>query len=87
MQKGDLGDLLGDRKNDVEIFHRQQFGLPAFQPLGSLRALTLRTVAVAARVVGVAFFSAVIAFFEVATEDGSTANLDGPHDTKFLQGQ
>jgi hypothetical protein len=74
--EGYWGDLLGDSKNDVEVFHRQQFGLPAFEPLGPLRALTLRTVAVAARVVSVAFFSAVVAFFEVATEGRLTTGRD-----------
>jgi hypothetical protein len=85
--EGYLGDLLGDGKNDVEIFHRQQFGLPAFEPLGPLRALTLRAMAVAARVVRVAFFSAVVALFEMATEGRSAANLDGPHNTQLLQGK
>ena len=31
--EGDLGYLFGNCENDVEIFHRQQFGLPVFQPL------------------------------------------------------
>jgi hypothetical protein len=37
--ESDLGDLLGNRKNDVEVFHGQQLGLPAFEPLYPLRAL------------------------------------------------
>src|SRR5277367_4193269 len=38
--EGDPGDLFGNGENDVEIGDRQQFGLPAFQPFGSLRSLT-----------------------------------------------
>jgi hypothetical protein len=85
--EGDLGDLLGDGKNHVEVFDRQQFGLSAFQPLGALRALTFRAMAVAARVVSVAFFSAVVALFEVATEGCGAADLDGSHNTELLQGK
>src|ERR1035438_921161 len=42
-------------------------------------------VAVPAGVVGVAFFSAVVALFEMATEGRSATNLDGSHDAQLLQ--
>jgi hypothetical protein len=40
-----------------------------------------------AGVVSVTSCVAVVAFFEVATEDCRSANLDGPHDTQLLQGK
>ncbi len=85
--KGDLGDRLGNRENDVEVGHRQQFGLSASRSVafGPLRPLALRAVAVPAGVVGVTRFRAVVAFFEMTTKDRGATNLDGSHDTQLLQ--
>ena len=38
--EGDLGDLCGHGEDDVEVGHRQQFGLARFQPFGARQALT-----------------------------------------------
>ena len=82
--KGDFSDLRGNCEDDVKVFDRQQFGLPAFEPLCSLRSLAFRAVAVPAGIIGVSFCVAVAAFFLVATESRGAAYLDGPHDTQLL---
>ena len=83
--KGEAGDLLRQREDDVEVLTliaagqvtlspdkqshatslvvRQQFSLPAFEPLHAIRALTFRAVAVAAGVIAVARVTALAAFF------------------------
>jgi hypothetical protein len=46
--KGDLGDLIRDSEDHMEVFDRQQFGLAAFDPFGALGILTLGAVPVPA---------------------------------------
>jgi len=41
--KGDAGNLLRNREDNMEVFDRQPFSPPAFQPLGALRVLALTT--------------------------------------------
>jgi hypothetical protein len=84
VEKGDFRDLRGHGKDDVKVFDRQQFGLPAFEPLCALRPLAFGAVAVPAGVVSVSGGVAAVAFFEVATERRRTADLDGPHDAQLL---
>jgi hypothetical protein len=71
----------------MEIFDRQQFGLPVFQPLGPVGVLAFWAVAVPAGVVSVLDSFAVVAFFGMATEDCRAANLDGSHDAQLLEGK
>jgi hypothetical protein len=47
--KRQTADLLGERKYNVEIGDRQQFGLPLCQPLCARRCLTLWAMSVATR--------------------------------------
>src|ERR1700687_5697165 len=49
--ESNVGDRLGDSEDHVEVFHRQQLGLPLFEPLGARQTLALGTVPVAARAV------------------------------------
>ena len=51
--EGDLGDLFRQREDDVKIFDRQQFPLPAFEPLRTRQTLALGAMPVPAGVVGV----------------------------------
>src|SRR5262245_40048884 len=76
----DLGDWRGQRKDDMEVGHRQQLGLPRGEPFGAGQALALRAVPVAAGVVGDTDQTAVRAALDVATEHCRPARLDGAHD-------
>ena len=65
------GDLRGCRRNgedEVEVFHRQQFGLTGGEPLGAGLALALRAVLVAAGIVGVTDAAALPAVLDMAAE-------------------
>jgi hypothetical protein len=79
--KGDSGQLFRDGEHDMEISDRQQFGLPVFEPLCTLRVLALRAMSVAAGVIGYARVVALAAFFGMTAEHGGTADLDCPHHT------
>src|SRR5437588_6834485 len=48
--ESDLSDLFGHSENNMEVFDRQQFRLPAFKPLCPVGVLALRTMAVPAGV-------------------------------------
>jgi hypothetical protein len=62
-----------NRKNDVEVFDRQEFGLAFLQPTGSCERLALGTVAVATRVICDMAVPALIAFLHVASQSSGTA--------------
>lgn len=76
----DLGDLRREGKDEVEIWHLQQFGLPHVEPFSTRQPLTLRAVPVTATVVRAACQSAVAALLRVTTERSSTTGLDCCHD-------
>src|SRR5215470_15159789 len=80
-------ELFGQRKHDMEILHRKQFRLPLLEPLGTVQRLTLRTVAIAAGVVGDTFLLALIALFDVAAQRSRAAKFNGPQGTQMLQRQ
>src|ERR1700730_821923 len=78
---GDVGDLSRQREHDVEIRHRQQLFLALGQPLARRRSLTLRTVPVAAGIVGDLGMAAllVLAARDMAAERCRAAVLDRRH--------
>ena len=76
--------MFGNREDDVEVLDRQQFFLPAFQPLQPVITLTLWTVAVAARVVSDANVIALAAFFDMAAQYGRAAGFDSAHHAQWL---
>ena len=78
--EGDGRDRRGQREHDVEIGNRQQFGLAIRQPLRPRRSLTLRTMPIAARVVGDARRAAIVAGLDVAAERRRSARRDRAHD-------
>jgi hypothetical protein len=47
--EGEIGDRRRHGEHDVEIRHRQQFGLSRLQPIGARQALALGAMPVAAR--------------------------------------
>ena len=73
-------------KTDHE-FYGLYTSAEAFNPLGALRVLTLRTVTVAARVVRDAGEIALAAFFDMAAERGGATHFDGAHDAQLLKRQ
>ena len=76
----DGGDLRGQRKHDVEIGNRQQFGFARLHPSFRRRPLAFRAMAVAARVVGDAHMGAVLASLDMAAERFGATNLYRRHD-------
>ena len=64
----DVGDGRGQREDDVVVLHRQQIGLPGFQPTLGRMTLALRAVAVAAGVVGHLIGTAATAAQDMATQ-------------------
>ena len=85
--EGDVGDLGGQREDDVEVADRQQVGLALGQPGARGGALALGAVPVAAGVVGDAPVAAVLAGLDVTAEGGGAAVLDRRHDLELLQAQ
>ena len=77
--KGDRGDRSRQCENDVEIGNRQQVGFSRGEPRGSGWPLTLRTVPVAARIIGDARHAAVVASLHVAAERLGPARHDRAH--------
>jgi hypothetical protein len=67
--EGDLGDRRGQGEDEVEIGNRQEFGLPVRQPLRPRLPLTLRTMTIAAGVVGDPRDAAVVASLDMPAED------------------
>ena len=78
---GDGGDLLRQGEDDVEVFDRQQLGLPILQPLSAHERLALRAMPVAAAVERNALVPAGVALLDVATQRRRATVLYGGHDT------
>jgi hypothetical protein len=89
--EGDADKFFGNGENDMKVFNRQQFGLPAFKPFCPLRVLALRAMAdpegTPAGVIRVAGVIALAAFFDMAAGHGGTADFDGAHDAQLLERQ
>ena len=78
--KSDRGDRRGKCKDEVEIGYRQQVGLTRGEPLGPGSPLTLRTVPIAAGIIGDARQAAVVASLDVPAQClGSTRNNGAHH--------
>jgi hypothetical protein len=71
-------------EDDVEVRHRQEQRLLRHQPLGSLGALTLRAVAIAAGVIGDVLGPTVFALLHVPTQGRRPTALDGAEDAPLL---
>src|SRR5690349_14413927 len=82
--ESDAGDLFRDSEDNMKILYRQQFRFSTLQPLGAFRVLTLRAMPIAAGIIRDQNVLALAALFDMATEGGCTADLDGAHDTQLL---
>ena len=82
--QGEGCEVSGKCEDDVGVRHRQHFGLARLGPGRLSAALTLRAVAVAARVVGDPPAPAGVAFVDVAAQRGRSARQDGLDDGALL---
>ena len=74
--KRQAADLQRQRKYNVEVRDRQQFGLPVGQPFGARHGLAFWAMPIAARIIGDDLMSAVVALLNilhVAAEGGRAA--------------
>jgi hypothetical protein len=78
--EGDFGGRRRQCEHDVEIWHRQQFGLALGQPRCPRRALAFRAMAVAAGIIGDTNEAAFRAALDMAAERRGPARLDRAHD-------
>jgi hypothetical protein len=85
--ESDLCDWRRQRKDDVEVRHRQQLGLSVGQPFGTRQPLALRAVPVAAGIVGDAKPAAAVALFEMTAQRRRAAGFDGAHNTALAAAQ
>ena len=76
----DLGHWRRQGEDHVVVGHRQQLGLARLEPLGARQTLALRTMSIAAGVVGAADQPAVAALLDVPTKHGRATGLDRRHD-------
>ena len=74
--ESDLGRRRRQGEDDVEVGNRQQLGLASGEPFRSRRPLTLRAMAVSARVVGDAGEPAVVAALDMTAERRRAAGRD-----------
>jgi hypothetical protein len=83
----DVGDGRRQREDHVVILHRQQIGLPGFEPTLGSTALALRAVPVAARVGRDLIGAAAPAAQDMATQRRAAALLYGRHHLELAQAQ
>ena len=74
---GDVGDLAGECKDEVEIADGQELGLALGQPGPGRGALALGAMAVAARIIGDVLVGAVLTARDMAAQRRRAAALDG----------
>ena len=74
------GEFYRGEMKDMKVRHWKQLSLPLREPLGPCQALAFRTVTIAARVVGDAGRTTIIALLDMATERRRPAGRDGAHD-------
>ena len=82
---GDVGDRPRQGEDDMEIGHGQEIGLAVGQPLLGSVGLALRTVPVAAGVVGDTQVCAGLAAFDMAAQRRRSAALDRRHDLQLAE--
>jgi hypothetical protein len=75
----DIGDGLGQREDEMEIPHGQQFGLACGQPCLCRTCLTFWAVTIATGIIGNVFMRAVSATRNMTAECGGAAALDCRH--------
>ena len=69
-------ELVGERKDEMEVGHGQEFGPPGFDPTFLGERLALRAVAVATRVINRTADPTAVTGLPMSTEDGGATGLD-----------
>ena len=82
---GDVGDGRRQREHDMIVRHRQQIGLARGQPVLCRRALALRAMPVAARVVRDLAVRALLAARDMPAERRRAAALDRRHHLQLAE--
>ena len=82
---GDVGDRPRQSEDDVEVRHRQEFGLARGQPLLGSGGLALWAMPITAGIVGNAQVRAVLAAFDMPTQRRRSATLDRRHDLELAE--
>lgn len=85
--EGNAGDLGWQCEDDVEVSHRQEIGLALGKPGASGSTLALRTVSVAAGIVGDPPLSAILTGFDMSTQGSGAAVLDRRHHLELGQAE
>jgi L,D-peptidoglycan transpeptidase YkuD (ErfK/YbiS/YcfS/YnhG family) len=85
--KGDVGDQAWQGKNEVEVADREQLGLTVRKPVPRSSGLTLRTMTVAAGIVGDNGMVAVLTTGDMATERCGSTTLDRAHHLELAKAQ
>lgn len=81
--ESDLGDCRRQGEDHVEVRDRQQIGDTGRDPLLARRPLALRTVAIAAGIIGDTCQVTVVARIDVTAELRRPASFDRTHDATF----
>lgn len=81
--ESDLGDCGRQGEDHVEVRDRQQIGDTGRDPLLARRPLALRTVAIAAGIIGDTCQATVVARIDVTAELRRPASFDRTHDATF----
>src|SRR5271167_1271614 len=81
------GDQVRNGEHDMEVGHVEKLRLTVLEPLRPCQTLALRTIAIAARVVGDALVAAIAATLNMTAEGGGAAPLDRGHGTPSRSGQ
>lgn len=82
---GDIGNLFGQREDQVEVPHRQQFRLARRQPCLGRAHLTLWAVSIPTGVVADVLARAVFAACNVTSKRRRAAALDGVHHLELIK--
>src|SRR5687768_3859877 len=72
-------ELVGNRKDDMEVRHGQKLAATLLQPALLVQALALGAVPVTARVVGDLLRAALLTHVHMPTQSSGAAELDSPH--------
>jgi len=85
--QSEVGQRGGKGEHDVEVGDGQQFGFPAFDPLGARQSLALWAMPVTAGVIADASSLAVVALLDVAAQGRRAAGFDGAHHPQLMARQ
>ena len=81
----DVGDLFGQREDEVEVSHGQQLCFPCSQPSFGGTRLTFWAVPIAAGIIGDVLMRAVGAPRDMTAKRRCAAALNGTHDFELVQ--